>query len=429
MGTQIKQQEIINEVIIGGLNKVANPSLEENKNFWSISGSIDYVTNNNGVSITGDGYLYQSLNTESVVSGSLYMARIYVYSLTGTTTLTVGNAYNDASIGTVTLTTGWNTVRFTAGAVNVISIHSTSASDVLVFKVVEVREQKDLTISGQVINLDVELGDDITFRNITTTGTATFGGAVSVTGGNLALTTTGTDAARTMFIGKSDGTAGWTYGLGVVTADGQFEFYNNKLGSIAYKINDADNTAIFSGEVDCTSTSGFQAKNINNSVTGILSAQATTVDFGTITAHPLVGYYNSSEKIRWDSTGVKITGDLYTNAWADYGGTSTVVGCSSYTHKKIFYKTIGNRVFVSIRIEGTSDSTSTTLTLPFAANASPGILTFLGIGYDNSSLLTTPILGEINGNTATLTIYKTISADSWTASGTKVVLLSFSYEK
>jgi len=53
--------------------------------------------------------------------------------------------------------------------------------------------------------------------------------------------------------------------------------------------------------------------------------------------------------------------------WVDYSATSTIVGWSSFTpgYKTIRYRVIGKQVFVYFDFSGTSNSTTTTFTLPF----------------------------------------------------------------
>lgn len=55
--------------------------------------------------------------------------------------------------------------------------------------------------------------------------------------------------------------------------------------------------------------------------------------------------------------------------WIDYSATSTIVGWSSYTTKKLQYKLIdSNLMVVQFNIEGTGSGTSTTFTLPYSAS-------------------------------------------------------------
>lgn len=100
--------------------------------------------------------------------------------------------------------------------------------------------------------------------------------------------------------------------------------------------------------------------------------------------------------------------------WVDYSATSTIVGWSSFTIKKIYYIIVGKQLFVRWYLGGTSNSTSTTFTLPnnninmeqvMAAYCVNNGATISGNSYiiENSNICT----GLIGGSTA------------WTASGTK----------
>ena len=116
--------------------------------------------------------------------------------------------------------------------------------------------------------------------------------------------------------------------------------------------------------------------------------------------------------------------------WIDFSEQSTIVGWSSFTTKRIRYKVVGNIVYVYFSLEGTSNSTSTTFSLPilpkiaiafpFAFHSDNGVY-FIG-GFGN------------NISTNIITCYKTQSISSttftttWTASGTKTITGQFFYE-
>jgi len=68
------------------------------------------------------------------------------------------------------------------------------------------------------------------------------------------------------------------------------------------------------------------------------------------------------------NTALALKADIPTG-WTAYGGTSTVVGCSSYTTKLINYIQNGKEVIVQWDFEGTSDSTQLTFTIPFTTTA------------------------------------------------------------
>ena len=112
--------------------------------------------------------------------------------------------------------------------------------------------------------------------------------------------------------------------------------------------------------------------------------------------------------------------------WTDYSGTSTIVGWSSYSVKIIRYsKDVKQRVFVEFYITGTSDSTSTTFTLPYSNTTNPPLLVVLGI-KDNGTFAVGRM--TLDANSSTVTVYPTISGGSWTNSGTKEIYGQFWYE-
>ena len=126
---------------------------------------------------------------------------------------------------------------------------------------------------------------------------------------------------------------------------------------------------------------------------------------------------------------LEITGDISTVQWADYGGTSTVVGWSGTPTTNIWYKKIGNIVFVMFAISGTSNSTSTTFSLPYTSVNSTGArVTISGRGMDNGSWLLNSTMIYMEPNLSVLTVYKDLGANGWTASGNKQVHGQFWFE-
>lgn len=129
-----------------------------------------------------------------------------------------------------------------------------------------------------------------------------------------------------------------------------------------------------------------------------------------------------------NTTTFEIEGDVYTTAWTDYSASSSIVGWTTYENaKKIFYKKLGKLVFVQFYIDGTSNSTSTTFTLPVAMNGSVGI-NFMCRVKDNGSWGTNPGLLAMSPSGTTVTLYKDMSAAAWTASGEKGIYGEFFYE-
>lgn len=122
---------------------------------------------------------------------------------------------------------------------------------------------------------------------------------------------------------------------------------------------------------------------------------------------------------------LQYTGDIYTNGWADYSATSTIVGWTSISSKAIYTKKIGKIVFVAFEITGTSNANSVTFTIPYTNNSVLISQGASGQCSDNSSNLTTPALIYLPANSAIVNMFKDFSGATWTTSGTKSVYGTF----
>lgn len=115
--------------------------------------------------------------------------------------------------------------------------------------------------------------------------------------------------------------------------------------------------------------------------------------------------------------------------YIDYYGTSTIVGWSSLTanRRMIWYKVVGRTLAIVFHLEGTSNATSCTFTLPFTVQSGgsagyPNYSGQCGFIYDNSAYpnnsakITMPATNQIE-----VTLGMANSSAGWTASGTKIV--------
>lgn len=109
----------------------------------------------------------------------------------------------------------------------------------------------------------------------------------------------------------------------------------------------------------------------------------------------------------------------------DYSGTATVTGWASFTSKVLSYLKIGKLVFVQYYISGTSNSATTTVTLPYAVASG---LDQFGVGYavDNGG---TPVAArfQITGSTLFLSPSMSATWTGWTSSGVKTARGHFFY--
>jgi len=117
--------------------------------------------------------------------------------------------------------------------------------------------------------------------------------------------------------------------------------------------------------------------------------------------------------------------------WTDFGGSSTIVGWVDplASSSLINYKQVGNIVFVQFYLDGVSDTTTVTFTLPFTQISTNGVELKVAIQVgDNSVQLTTAGLLVLPSNSATATCYIDMSGAAWTATGNKRVQGQFWFE-
>jgi hypothetical protein len=112
--------------------------------------------------------------------------------------------------------------------------------------------------------------------------------------------------------------------------------------------------------------------------------------------------------------------------WIDFSEQSTIVGWSVYTVKIIRYKVVGNSVFVHFVIQGTSNSTSTTFTLPFTPKTGISVVTNI-CGAVNSSANNIAWTTLTSGSN-TVSFLLGTGATIWTNTGTKGIQGQFFYE-
>lgn len=112
-----------------------------------------------------------------------------------------------------------------------------------------------------------------------------------------------------------------------------------------------------------------------------------------------------------------------TTAWADYSTTSTITGWSAYTAKAIKYSRVGNFVYVLFNISGTSNSTSASFTLPYAAS---DLTPMIYRAQDNGGSFVSGY-GRVLGASSDMGLFSTVAGGSWTSSGTKSVAGQFWY--
>lgn len=165
-----------------------------------------------------------------------------------------------------------------------------------------------------------------------------------------------------------------------------------------------------------------------------VSVNATTVFVGNTTANLIIT--STGLTIANSTANVVITPtDIYSVAWTDYAATSTITGWSSFTanRKVIKYKKLGKTVYVIWHLEGTSNATTVSFTLPYTCvnTSGTGYPSSYGtyFGYDNGAYLTAVQSTYISAGT-NLVEHRTApnAAAGWTASGAKISSGTLFYE-
>jgi hypothetical protein len=131
--------------------------------------------------------------------------------------------------------------------------------------------------------------------------------------------------------------------------------------------------------------------------------------------------------INYEATRHVFTGNLYTVPWTPYHDTSTIVGWSSYTTKSIYYKRVGNLVFVNFFIGGVSDDTTVTFTLPYDPATGCGVHLMCRV-QDNGTWQTTPGWLRLSVGASTAQVWKNANSGAFLGSGNKGVAGQFWYE-
>lgn len=187
--------------------------------------------------------------------------------------------------------------------------------------------------------------------------------------------------------------------------------------------------------IECIPTSYWE----NSLIDGILTSLNPdgTIKNGTVGAGQIQdGSVGTTELANGSVTPEKLvagTGSSW--GWLDYTATSTIVGFSSITNKVIWYKQIGKTVHVVYAIDGVSNATNVTFTLPIAAkiysgglfNVGPEFAT--GLCSNNGATDSAPGRGLIDSTLPnTVVISRLAGSAGFTPSGAKAVRGTFTYE-
>ena len=129
----------------------------------------------------------------------------------------------------------------------------------------------------------------------------------------------------------------------------------------------------------------------------------------------------ASNNLRTEFDALHTEFDALQVTWTDYSATSTVVGWASFTKKVIQYRVIGSVVFVYFNLVGTSNATTITFTLPYAASTAADVVSFCRSSDRGGASITG--LTYIVAEASLVTCFHNVTGGgaSYTNSGTKYV--------
>jgi hypothetical protein len=130
-----------------------------------------------------------------------------------------------------------------------------------------------------------------------------------------------------------------------------------------------------------------------------------------------------------DVTGVLPFGNGGVDTLVSYGATSTIVGWSSFTTQIIEYIEGYNYVLVFFDLNGTSNSTTTSFTLPFNNASAVSIFGFDFFVVNNGQTSTSSGRATIAAGGSTIDFRRDGIGATWTNSGTKRIAGKFFYPK
>jgi len=115
-------------------------------------------------------------------------------------------------------------------------------------------------------------------------------------------------------------------------------------------------------------------------------------------------------------------------SWTNYSSSSSVTGWSSYSEKTIYYKRIGDLVFCMFRIYGTSNSTSTSFTLPYSASSANHVIPIAAMDAGSALTGSPYVVMNTSGGLAQCNTAVGAALTSWTNSGDKRIYGQFWFE-
>jgi hypothetical protein len=126
------------------------------------------------------------------------------------------------------------------------------------------------------------------------------------------------------------------------------------------------------------------------------------------------------------SNGVRCDSDIYSIDFTNYTTSANISGWASYTVSGVYYKKLGSTVDVWFHIDGTSNSTSSFISVPYSNKVGVQLYEPI-IAVDSGNYTATTSYAYMNVNSSVIEFNKTSGGD-WAASAQKSVRGHIRYE-
>jgi hypothetical protein len=150
---------------------------------------------------------------------------------------------------------------------------------------------------------------------------------------------------------------------------------------------------------------------------------------GSDPATPPSGYgylYAKADGGYWKDDGGTVYGPMVeTVPWTNHSGTA-VVGWSSYTTFQLYYTVLGDLVYYSFYLDGTSDNATTTIAMPYNNTGEVTLNELVRVRDDGTWSVGTC---QISGGISSLVFQKNVQGNGFASSGTKTVRGNIVYKR
>lgn len=194
-----------------------------------------------------------------------------------------------------------------------------------------------------------------------------------------------------------------------------------------------DGTRAFTGSISAPGAT-FSGTSTSNTIVCLVTANITNLN---VTNNAVISCTANVSTLNAISTTINVvgtlnvSGDIVTLGPIDFddvqvgGVTSNVLGWATYSERTIIIKKVGATVTVYFALEGTSNDTVCSFTVPWNSRYTMNIQQ--ASAYDNTTALDPNGVINLTAGSSTVTISKSRTSAAWTNSGGKITRGEFQY--